>query len=245
MKSIIFGANGPTGRLAVARALKAGHSVVAVTRRPREFPILHAQLTVVGADVRNDAAVLEAVAGADAVVSVLGVPFTGRRVETYSAGATNIVKAMRASGTRRLIVVSSTSVRPTRRLHAPLLLRLVEPVISRTIGRTVYDDMRRMEAIVRGSGLDWTIVRPSGLFDLPEPTDYLSGPVDPVGAFTARIDLADYLVSLVADSASVGRIVIVSTTDSTPTLWQMVRREALSTKDSGPALVPGSLGRIP
>ena len=152
-----------------------------------------------------------------------------RQVETYSAGATNIVDAMRASGTRRLIVVSSTTVYPTRRQHAPPSLRLVEPVIAKTIGKTVYDDMRRMEAIVRNSGLDWTIVRPSGLFDIPEPTDYVCGPVDPVGAFTARIDLADYLISLVADAASVGRSVIVSTTQRTPTLWQMVRREAVST----------------
>jgi len=229
MKLVIFGSNGPTGRLATARALAAGHSVVAVTRRPREFPIEHPQLTVVGGDVLNDSAVLEAVAGADAVVSVLGVPFTRHPVETYSAGATNIVDAMRASGTRRLIVVSSTTVYPTRRQHAPLSLRLVEPVIAKTIGKTVYDDMRRMEAIVRNSGLDWTIVRPSGLFDIPEPTDYVCGPVDPVGAFTARIDLADYLISLVADAASVGRTVIVSTTQRTPTLWQMVRQEAMST----------------
>lgn len=229
MRSVIFGSNGPTGRLATARALAVGHSVVAVTRRPHEFPIEHPQLTVVGGDVRNDSVVHEAVAGADAVVSVLGVPFTRHPVETYSAGATNIVEAMRASGTRRLIVVSSTSVSPTRRQHAPLSLRLVEPVIARTIGKTVYDDMRRMEAIVRRSGLDWTIVRPSGLFDLPEPTDYVCGPVDPVGAFTARIDLADYLISLVADTASVGQIVIVSTTQRTPTVWQMVRQEALST----------------
>jgi nucleoside-diphosphate-sugar epimerase len=229
MRSVIFGSNGPTGRLATARALAAGHSVVAVTRRPREFPLEHPQLTVVGGDVLNGSAVLEAAAGADAVVSVLGVPFTRHPVKTYSAGATNIIDAMRASGTRRLIVVSSTTVYPTRRQRAPLSLRLVEPVIAKTIGKTVYDDMRRMEAIVRKSGLDWTIVRPSGLFDIPEPTDYVCGPIDPVGAFTARIDLADYLISLVADTASVGRTVIVSTTQRTPTLWQMVRQEALST----------------
>lgn len=53
-----------------------------------------------------------------------------------------------------------------------------------------------------------------------------------MGAFTARIDLADYLISLVTDSASLGRIVVISTTQSTPTLWQTVRREALSAKDS-------------
>jgi putative NADH-flavin reductase len=51
MKSVIFGASGPTRRLATARALAAGHSVVAVTRQPREFPIQGRELTVVAADV--------------------------------------------------------------------------------------------------------------------------------------------------------------------------------------------------
>jgi nucleoside-diphosphate-sugar epimerase len=231
MRLVIFGSNGPTGRLATARALAVGHSVVAVTRRPREFPLAHPQLTVVEGDVRNGPAVFEAVAGADAVVSALGVPFGRHRVDTYSAGAANIIDGMRASRTRRLIVVSSTSVYPTRRQRAPLSLRLVEP-LTKAIGKTVYDDMRRMEAVVRHGGMDWTIVRPSGLFDLPEPTDYVCGPVDPVGAFTARIDLADYLIALVAETAAIRRIVTISTTQHTPTLWQMVRQEALSSKGS-------------
>jgi putative NADH-flavin reductase len=238
MKLAIFGANGPTGRLATARALAVGHAVVAVTRQPRQFPINHSRLIVAGADVRDASAVADAVARTDAVVSALGVPFTRHRVDTYSAGAQNMVDAMRESGDRRLVVVSSTSVYPTRRQHVPLSLRFVEPVITKTIGKTVYDDMRRMEAIVQDSGLDWTIVRPSGLFDLPEPTDYQCGPIDPVGAFTARIDLADYLISLGTDSASAGRIVIISTTQHTPTLWQMVRQEALSGNDSGRGPTP-------
>src|SRR5215469_1479812 len=32
--------------------------------------------------------------------------------------------------------------------------------------------MRKMEEILRGSDLDWTIMRPSGLFDAPGVTDY-------------------------------------------------------------------------
>jgi uncharacterized protein YbjT (DUF2867 family) len=89
-----------------------------------------------------------------------------------------------------------------------------------------------METIVRKSGLDWTVVRSSGLFDLPEPTNYVRGEVDPVGAFTARVDLADYLVALAADAAATRRTVIVSTTDNTPSLWQMIRREAGTGNDS-------------
>jgi uncharacterized protein YbjT (DUF2867 family) len=226
MKLAIFGANGQTGRLATALALDAGHQVVAVTRRPHEFPLSGPGLTVAEADVRDASAVGPVVTGVDAVVSTLGVTFTREPVDTYSVGTGNIVAAMRAARTRRLVVVSSTAAYPTRRSRAPLTLRLVEPVISRTIGKTVYDDIRRMETVVHDSGLDWTVVRPSGLFDLPAGTDYVRGEVDPVGAFTARIDLADYLVSLAADPATAGRTVIVSTTEDAPSLWQMIRREA-------------------
>lgn len=235
MKLVIFGANGQTGRLVTALALAAGHHVVAVTRRPREFPLAGPGLTVAQADVRDASAVRPVVAGVDAVVSTLGVTFTRQPVDTYSVGTGNIVAAMRAASTRRLVVVSSTAAYPTRRSRAPLTLRLVEPILTRTIGKTVYDDIRRMETVVCGSGLDWTVVRPSGLFDLPESTDYVRGEVDPVGGFTARIDLADYLVSLAADSASVRRTVVASTTESTPSLWQMIRREAGSGDSAGPA----------
>ena len=241
MKLAIFGANGQTGRLATALALNAGHEVVAVTRRPREFPLAGPGLTVAEADVLDPSAVAPLVAGVDAVVSTLGVSFTREPVDTYSVGTGNIVAAMRAARTRRLVVVSSTAAYPTRRSRAPLTLRLVEPILTRTIGRTVYDDIRRMESIVRDSGLDWTVVRPSGLFDLPAPTNYVCGELDPVGAFTARIDLAHYLVSLAADSASARRTVIVSTTENTPSLWQMMRREAGSGDNAGRRPSPDSL----
>ena len=226
MKLVIFGANGQTGRLATAIALDAGHDVVAVTRRPREFPLTGERLRVAEADVRDEGAVRPLGADADAVLSALGVTFTREPVDTYSVGTDNIVAGMRAAGSRRLVVVSSSAAFPMHRQRVPLSLRLIEPILTRTIGKTVYDDIRRMETIVRDSGLDWTVVRPSGLFDLPAPTDYVSGDVDPVGAFTARVDLADYLVAVAADATTVGRAVVVSTTVNTPSLWQMIRREA-------------------
>jgi nucleoside-diphosphate-sugar epimerase len=190
--------------------------------------------------VRDASAVAGLVAGADAVISTLGVTFTREPVDTYSVGTANIVAGMRTARTRRLIVVSSTAAYPTRRSSVPVMLRVVEPIITKTIGKTVYADIRRMETVVRDSGLDWTIVRPSGLFDLPVPTEYVSGEVDPVGAFTARADLADYLIRLAADSATARRTVIVSTTTSTPSLWQMIRREAGSRESAGTATAASS-----
>lgn len=226
MRIVIFGANGQTGRLLTRKALEKGHTVVAVTRRPDDFPFADPALTVAGADVHDGAALAGIVAESDAVVSTLGVPFTREPVETYSVGTANIVAAMRGTRVRRLVVVSSAGAYPAPgRTGAPFALRLFEPVITKTIGKTVYDDIRRMEVFVRDSGLDWTIVRPSGLFDLPHVTEYVAGEVDPLGAFTSRGDLADYLVAL---SARPGNrdTVIISTTSDTPTMWQMIRREA-------------------
>jgi len=59
--------------------------------------------------VRDASAVVPLVAGVDAVVSTLGVTFTREPVDTYSVGTGNIVAAMRAARTRRLVVVSSTA----------------------------------------------------------------------------------------------------------------------------------------
>ena len=84
--------------------------------------------------------------------------------------------------------------------------------------------MRRMEAMVRASGLDWTIVRPSGLFDLPRATKYLVEPDGPVGMFTSRRDLADCLVTL-AGSTDANEAVFVSNIENTPTMRQWMRRE--------------------
>ncbi|MHA3022714.1 NAD(P)-dependent oxidoreductase [Mycobacterium sp. BMJ-28] len=226
MRLVIFGANGGTGRQLTRLALAAGHDVVAVTRAPANFPVTGPGLTVAGADVRDAAAVARVVGGADAVLSTLGVTFTREPVDTYSLGLTNIVAAMRAHGVTRLAVVSSSAIAEyPGRTGTPLSLRLVQPVISNIFGKTLYADMRRMEAIVAASGLDWTIVRPSGLFDLPYVTEYVGGQQDPVGAFTSRTDLADYLLRL-ATTPLPGATVTISTTVDTPSMWQLLRREA-------------------
>ena len=227
MKLVVFGANGPTGRLLTHQLLDADHSVVAVTRQPATFPISGPRLTVAEADVFQQQAVADVLPGADAVLSTLGVPFSRRPVDTFSTGTANIVASMRRTDIRRLIVVSSTTTHIYRdRRNASLLERVFERVIARTIGKTVYDDLRRMEAIVEDSGLDWTIVRPSILFDLDHPTGYIAGDVPPVGIFTARIDLAHYMTTLMDDVASIGAAHTVSTTEGAPTFWENIKRQS-------------------
>lgn len=86
--------------------------------------------------------------------------------------------------------------------------------------------MRRMEALVQESDLDWTIIRPSGLYHLPSVTDYtvVAGHAD--GRFTARVDLAASMLALLNDDWHLRTTVGVITTVNNPTLLRWMRREA-------------------
>lgn len=228
MRITIFGANGRTGRLLTRQALDAGHEVFAAARRPDEFPVADRRLTAIRSDVRDPASLPGAIGGSDAVVLILGTAMTLGGVDIYSTGARNVVDVMASTGPRRMVAVSSTAVTHyPGRTGTPASLRFFEPVLKSTIGRTTYADQRRMEQILADSGLDWTVVRPSGLFDLPEVTEYVAGQVDPVGAFTSRNDLAAYLLRL-AESGGPRAAVTISTVTGTPSIWELIKREALA-----------------
>lgn len=229
MRIAVFGANGPTGRLLTGQALAAGHRVAAITRQPGSFPLRHQRLDVVGADVLDATAVDTAVAGQEAVLSTLGVPPSKEPITTYSRGVANIVAAMKRQGVRRLAVVSSSGVDPRPYSDGGFLFnRVMLPYVTRVLGKTLYDDMRRMEALVRASDLDWTILRPSGLYDLPSVTGYalVEGHAD--ARFTSRTDLAASMLALLDDDRYVRATISVVTTVDNPTLLQWIRREALA-----------------
>jgi nucleoside-diphosphate-sugar epimerase len=171
--------------------------------------------------------VAAAVDGAGAVLSCLGVPFTRRPVTIYSAGMAAVTAAMSARGVKRLAVVSSTAVEPHPHADGGFLLnRVLQPVITATLGKSTYTDMRAMEALLRRSDLDWTIIRSAGLFDAGQVSDYQvsDGPLD--GVFTSRADLADCLLAQATDLQFTRKVIEVTTSEGVPTLWQMIRHEA-------------------
>ncbi|GGK91152.1 NAD(P)-dependent oxidoreductase [Nocardia jinanensis] len=227
MRIVIFGANGPTGRLLTTQALEAGHDIVAFTRRPDEFPMAHDRLTTVGGDVYDPAAVEQVVAGADTILSALGVPFSRKPITTYSAGIGNIVAAMHRHAVRRIAVVSSSAVDPHPYPDAGFVFnRMLQPFITGILGKTLYGDMRAMEALLTASDLDWTIVRPSGLFDLPHITDYTVATQRADGRFTSRADLAACLLRLAESDRYVRTVIGIVTTTDNPGMLDLIRAEA-------------------
>ncbi|MFK0159642.1 NAD(P)-dependent oxidoreductase [Streptomyces sp. NPDC090499] len=227
MKLVVFGANGPTGRQATAQAVAEGHTVTAVTRRPAEFPLSDPRLRVVGADVLDPGAVARAVAGQEAVISALGVPYSRNPVTVYSEGIAHITQAMTEHGVRRLVCVSSTVLFG---VAAPgetyFFRRVLEPLIARTVGRTVYEDMRRMEEIVRDGDHRWTVVRPAGLFDADTVSDYQVATARLPGRFTSRADLGNALLNEAVGDLHPRAFVDVRTTAGVPGILDVIRKEA-------------------
>ncbi|MFE4371007.1 NAD(P)-dependent oxidoreductase [Streptomyces sp. NPDC056835] len=227
MKLVIFGANGPTGRLTTEQALAEGHEVTAVTRRPDAFPLSGARLSVVKADILNPDEVRRVVAGHDAVISTVGIPYTKEPVTVYSEGTANVIKAMREHDIRRLVCVSSIGANYQDAPGEKLVFRKVIVPILLKMGRPLYEDTSRMEDIVSASGLEWTVVRPAGLFDATTTTDYIVSASRHPGWFTSRKDLADVLVRESVDNLHVGSRVEVITTQGVPSYFEVFKKEAL------------------
>lgn len=228
MRIIVFGANGPTGRLLTTQALAEGHDVTAFVRNPDTFPIVHPQLWLAPGDVLDAGDVRRAVGGHDVVLSALGASFGRTPVSVYSVGGRHILDAMDAHGVARLACVTSSACeRGPARTGGLVFDRVVQPLVVNTIGRTVYDDMRRLEELVMGSDLDWTIVRPSGLFDADGVTTYRVGERHLPARFTSRADLADCLLRQATDETWVRRQVAVATVEAKPSMVQLIWREGI------------------
>jgi putative NADH-flavin reductase len=227
MDLAVFGANGPTGRQVVRQALTAGHHATAVTRKPDDHLLSSPHLDVVAADVTDPDGVGRVLSGPQAVISTFGVPYSKNEITVYSQGIANITRAMTIHGVERLVCVSSTTVATEEAPGESLFWRkVVIPVLRNTVGRTLYDDMTRMEDIVRSSGLDWTVVRPAGLFDAAEPTaDYDVAPRRLTGRFTSRADLADTLVREATEPQHPRSTIEVITRSGTPHPMTRFRKE--------------------
>lgn len=205
----VFGATGATGRQLLRQAVALGHEVTALARRPEALAVEGA-VKVFGGDVLSPDDVAAVVEGADAVVSALGVGRNRGTTVVYSQGTAAITAAMRATGTRRLVCVSSTAVEsapgtplPVRLLHRQVLQRLlVRP----------FADVLAMERQVRASGLDWTVVRAARLTNGRARGHYHTAVGAPAGRgmSVSRADLAGYMLACLDDPGAVGRTVEIA-----------------------------------
>ena len=204
MKLVVFGATGGTGRCIVEQALASGHDVTAVVRDAARLPVRHERLRVVRADVFQGAEIGSLMVGADAVLSALGPH--GYRAETTVCARSiqSILGAMQEVGVQRLACISAAPVGSAGKEDTSLYRYVARPLL-RAVFKGVYADLAVMEGEVRGSGTDWTILRPPRLTDGPRKGRYRLGyDQSVVGANSiSRADLAEAMLHSLEDPAAI------------------------------------------
>jgi uncharacterized protein YbjT (DUF2867 family) len=171
MKVVVFGATGPTGRALVARALEQGHDVTAFARNPGALDVRNEKLRPFTGDVLQPATVDSALKGQEAVLCAIGPrrrAGTGETpVNVVSVATRHILESMQKHGVKRLISLSSVGVGDSRgKLQAgPLMGFFQEKILIPLMLKREFQDKELQETLVRESGIDWVLVRPTSLTD--------------------------------------------------------------------------------
>lgn len=159
MRLAVMGANGRTGLKVVELALRRGHEVTAVARRPEGALARDGQLTTAQADASTlTRSVRPSQAAALRSRRSGSAPRAPRQSSTPKASPT-VLAAKDAHVIVDLAVVSAAPAGP--RDEGFLERRLAMPILDRLFGAT-YEDMRRMEARLDASDVDWVALRRRG-----------------------------------------------------------------------------------
>ena len=206
MKLAIFGATGKTGIELVKQALEQGHAVTAFVRDAARLAIENERLSLVSGDAFDSASVAQAVKGQDAVICVLGAGSDLKKTTVRTAGTINIISGMQKNNVKRLIVVTAMGVGESWDT-----LSLFNKFFFATLLKSSREDHETQEAAVRESGLDWTIIRPSGLTDTPRTGVYEVGENIPAATSKiARADIADLILKELEQNALIGKAVTIT-----------------------------------
>ncbi|KAA3646776.1 MAG: NAD-dependent epimerase/dehydratase family protein [Chloroflexi bacterium] len=206
MKLAIFGATGKTGLELVKQALKQQHSVTAFVRDPNRLTIEDKNLTFISGDVFDPASVAQAIQGQDAIICALGTGSDLKKTTVRTTGTINIIRGMQEHKAKRLMVVTAMGV-----AESWDSLSLFNKFFFATLLKSSRDDHETQEAAVRESGLDWTIIRPSGLTDTPRTGVYEVGENIPaVTAKIARADVADLILKELEQNTRIGKAVTIT-----------------------------------
>ena len=197
MNILVIGASQGTGALVVKEALARGHEVSALARSPHKLQIEHPKLKKMQGDFHQRQSVMDTVKGHDAViVTASSTTLKGFREKPnyFSQGTGLVIEAMKASGVRRLAILSAYGVGDSRKL----VNFLVDKLLISWILKLPFEDHEREEQLVRASGLDWVIARPGRLTNGPGRKQYQKkAALEKVPFSIARADVADFLVEAV------------------------------------------------
>jgi len=192
MKIILFGASGGTGRHILSQGLSEDHTITAFVRDVSRIPFHNKNLTTIQGNILDKKEVVEAIAGHDVVISVLGNKTSDvfwKSNTIISQAIEHILAGMKKYHVKRLLFVTTFAVNDQ--------IFLPEKILIRTLLKNIFADIPRQEALIKKSDNDWTIIHPARLVNEKEKREYCASEQIPIGMFSkiARIDVADFILN--------------------------------------------------
>lgn len=152
MRVFVTGGTGFVGREALWRLSEAGHQVRLLTRDAGSDP--HRQLAyrfraeLVEGSITAPSGLADRIRGCDAIIHLVGIIAESKHTtfqQVHVEGTRAIVQVAREAGVRRFVHMSALGTRPNARAR-------------------YHQTKWEAEELVRESGLDWTIFRPSVVY---------------------------------------------------------------------------------
>lgn len=160
MNLTVFGANGQIGQQFLQVALQNGDKVKAVVRREGALDMTHPNLEVIVANYNDEAQVTAAIEDQDAVISTLGPNLNGgRKVTSLPIRDAHevILRVMEKTGVKRFITLATPAVKSAQdKKQVATILPALMPKLLFPPG---HAEMKGVEALVKASKVDWTVVR--------------------------------------------------------------------------------------
>jgi uncharacterized protein len=152
MKLTVFGATGQVGLEIIKQAVWRKHDVIAFGRNVFDLTLENSHLKIFKGALFDEQEVLEAVTGADAVLSAIGGAFDGSD-KARSLGIKNIVAQMKKAGVKRIIAVGGMGI-----LNADEETLLIDHPSYPAEFIPVGNEHRKAYEYLANSELDWTFI---------------------------------------------------------------------------------------
>jgi nucleoside-diphosphate-sugar epimerase len=222
MNILIVGATGATGRLLVEQLIGRDHVIKVIVRSPDKLPAAirnHNNLTVIQASVLDlsDAELATHVRGCDAVASCLGHTLNlkgiygqpRRLVTDATRRLCDAIKANAPEGRTKFVLMNTTGNR-NRDLDEPVsfaeksVIGLLRVLLPPQADNEQAADYLRTRVGQHDELIEWVAVRPDGLIDEDEVTEYALFPSPIRSAVfdagrTSRINVAHFMADLISD----------------------------------------------
>ncbi|WP_313641969.1 NAD(P)H-binding protein [Paenibacillus sp.] len=160
MNITIFGASGAIGQLLTKLALEQGDIVTAYVRKPTSMTQSHDNLRLIVGQLTEQAKIEQAIANADVVISTLGPAMdTSRKLKgtPIADGHDLIIKTMKMLNKKRFITLATPSIHAGEDRKS--ISTVLPGIMAKMMFPNAYQDMVKIEQLIKSSTLDWTVVR--------------------------------------------------------------------------------------